>query len=83
MNKMVFGGFAKAGADIGDYLGAELHFGGTTGNVKLSDNYFVSYLTNFQFPTTIDFRSYVLIVSIMYSWDFEKKKAQVHQCRGC
>ena len=61
----VFGGFGKVGADIGDYLGAELRFGstssGTTGNTKLSDSYFISYLAKVQYPVTLDFRPYALI----------------------
>jgi len=60
-----FGGYGKLGLDIGDYLGAELRFGstssGTTGNVKLSDSYFISYLAKFQFPVTLDFRPYAMV----------------------
>jgi len=61
----VLGGFAKVGTDIGDYLGAELRFGssasGTTGKVKLSDSYFVSYLAKVQFPVTVDFKPYAML----------------------
>ncbi len=61
----VFGGYGKIGVDIGDYLGAELRFGstgsGTTGNIKLSDSYFLSYLGKVQFPVTPDFRVFGMI----------------------
>jgi len=61
----VFGGYGKVGLDVGDYLGAELRFGstgsGTTGNIKLSDSYFISYLAKFQFPVTADLRPYAMI----------------------
>jgi len=65
MKKTVFGGFGKFGADIGDYLGAEIRIGSTgsatTGNIKLSDSYFISYLAKIQFPVTVDFKPYALI----------------------
>jgi len=65
MKKTVFGGYGKFGADIGDYLGAELRIGssssGTKGNVKLSDSYFISYLAKFQFPVTVDFKPYAML----------------------
>jgi len=61
----VFGGFGKVGVDIGDYLGAEVRFGstssGSTGNIKLNDSYFISYLAKFQFPVTTDFRPYAMV----------------------
>jgi len=65
----VFGGFGKLGADIGDYLGAELRVGatssGTTNHTtfseKLSADYFVSYLAKFQYPVTSDLKPYALV----------------------
>jgi len=80
----VFGGYAKVGADIGDYLGAELRFGssssGTTGNVKLSDSYFISYLAKLQFPATIDFRPYAMIGGTTAK--FKKKVAGVEKSKS-
>jgi len=61
----VFGGYGKAGVDIGDYLGAEVRFGstsaGTTGNTKLSNSYFISYLAKIQYSGASDFTLYTLL----------------------
>jgi len=61
----VFGGYAKAGVDIGDYLGAELRLGttgsGTTGTTKLSESYFISYLAKVQYPASSDLNVYAML----------------------
>lgn len=72
----VFGGFIKVGADINEYLGAEVRLGGTTEGTQsypagtlggvipfdfsLSGDYIFSYLLKLQFPVTGDFRIYGL-----------------------
>ena len=80
----VFGGYAKVGADIGDYLGAELRLGipgsGTTGNVKLSSNSMLSYLAKVQFPMTADFRPYALLGATTAK--FKKSVAGVEQSKS-
>ncbi len=67
----VLGGYVKLGADIGDYLGAELRFGATgsgsktyaapTGKVKQQASNFISYLAKVQFPATPDLKLYALL----------------------
>ncbi len=67
----VFGGYVKLGADIGDYLGAELRFGATgsgsktypapIGSLKQQASNFISYLAKVQFPATPDLRLYALV----------------------
>jgi len=61
----VFGGYGKAGIDIGDYLGADLRFGstssGTAGNTKLSESYFISYMAKLQYQGASDFNIYTLL----------------------
>jgi len=73
----VFGGYAKFGADIGDYLGIEVRVGTTSSgtqsyptgtaeipvpfDMKMSSDYFISYLAKFQYPVTVDFKPYVML----------------------
>ena len=73
----VFGGFVKIGADINQYLAAEVRLGGTTEGTQsypagtlggvipfdfsLSGDYIFSYLLKPQFPVTGDFRIYGLL----------------------
>jgi len=73
----VFGGYVKLGADIGDYLGAELRVGatgsgtqsnpaGTMGSTvpfdgKIQATSLVSYLGKVQFPATPDLKLYALL----------------------
>jgi len=76
-NETVFGGYAKVGADIGDYLGGELRIGATSSGTqsnpvgtggstiafdsKLQADYFFSYLVKLQFPATQDLKLYALL----------------------
>ncbi len=69
MKKVAFGGYARLGTDIGDYLGLELRIG-ATGSGKKTVNAqswkartsdFVSYLAKLQFPASPDFRLYTLL----------------------
>jgi len=73
----VFGGYAKFGVDFTDYLAVELRVGATgtgtktypagtfgipaTFDVKLSSDYFISYLAKLQYPVAQDFRVYALV----------------------
>jgi len=61
---VVFGSLVKLGLDIGDYLGVEVRFGGTTpgtkNNIKLADSYLVSYLAKLQYSEGSDFTIYAL-----------------------
>jgi len=67
-NQTVFGGYGKAGADIGDYLGVELRLGATAkGTQKLpgatatfTANYLLSYLLKAQYPVSPEFKLYAL-----------------------
>jgi len=72
VKKTVFGGYGKVGADIGDYLGAELRIGSTasgskasptnpTVTVNMTSSYFLSYLGKAQFPVTPNFKAYALL----------------------
>jgi len=72
VNKTVLGSYAKLGSDIGDYLGAELRIGSTASGskvspvnpavtVKMSAEYFLSYLGKAQLPVTPNFKAYALL----------------------
>ncbi len=71
-----FGGYVKLGADVGDYLGAEVRIGGTgtakksypatyipalgAFDAKLQTDFLVSYLLKLQFPVSDALRIYAL-----------------------
>ena len=67
-NQTVFGGYGKAGADIGDYFGLELRVGATakgsetktTATSTFKVNYLISYLAKAQYPVSPEFKVYAL-----------------------
>ncbi|MDQ6958425.1 MAG: outer membrane beta-barrel protein [Mariprofundaceae bacterium] len=67
----VFGGFGKAGVDIGDYLGVEIRGGSTTSGttdypslnatLKIRSSYFISYLAKLQSWESAGMKVYALV----------------------